>query len=219
MFTGIVERTARIVELVPSGPGGDEGLTLRLEAEIGDHLPPWKEPALGESIAVDGVCLTVVAARGHHLEFTAVPETLGLTTLGAREVGDRVNLEQALAVGDRFGGHFVTGHVDGMGKVVGRVVEGDQEVFTISAPAHLIEQMLRKGSITVDGVSLTLVEVNREAGWFSFAAIPHTLQITALGERGPGSAVNLETDAYGKWILHGLKEIFRGEKKREDLGL
>ncbi len=208
MFTGIVERTARITDIV-SKEIKEDGIRVHLEIQSENELRPWSIPELGASIACDGVCLTVVEVRdGTHLAFDAIPETLKLTTLGDRKPGDRINIEPSLAVGDRFGGHFVTGHVDGMGTIEKIEREGDQVVFQIGASKALITQMIKKGSITVDGISLTLVEVERGGSWFSFAAIPHTLLVTSLGDKKVGDAVNLETDAYGKWVLHGLKEIF-----------
>lgn len=184
------------------------GTRLSVEVENPEQTPPWKPAAPGESISVSGVCLTVVESAGRTLAFDVVPETLRVTTLGGFTVGESVNIESSLAIGDLLGGHLVTGHVDGVGTLLDRQPEGSQETFRIATEARLIDEMLPKGSITVDGVSLTLVEVNREAGWFSFAAIPHTLEITTLGQRREGEPVNLETDAIGKWVLHGLREIF-----------
>jgi riboflavin synthase len=133
-----------------------------------------------------------------------VPETLEKTTLGRLHPGDVVNIERSLRVGDSFGGHYVTGHVDGVSTVAMREVQGDQVLFRISAAQALIRQMLPKGSIAVDGVSLTLVDVDPTANAFSFAAIPHTLARTTLGAAAPGTLVNIETDAFGKWVLHAL---------------
>jgi len=206
VFTGIVERTA-VVRVARAGAGAG-GLRLGIAVEPDARWPRWRGIELGESIAIDGVCLTVAAFEnrdgGGVAEFDAVPETLATTTIGARAPGDRVNVERALRAGDSFGGHYVTGHVDGQGVVSAREPDGEQVLFTITAPATLVRQMLPKGSITVDGVSLTLVDVDRSAGCFTFAAIPHTLERTTLGERAVGAAVNLETDAFGKWVLHAL---------------
>lgn len=209
MFTGIVERRATVVA-VRKGAGG--GQRLELEAETEAELPAWAPADVGESIAISGVCLTVVESEGRRLAFDVVPETLRLTTLGRLVPGDPANIERALAVGERFGGHFVTGHVDGMGTVIERRAEGDQDLFRIRTEPRLIRETLQKGSIAVDGISLTVIEVDRLANWFSFAAIPHTLKVTTLGTCAEGDGVNLETDAYGKWVLHGLQEIFAGEE-------
>jgi riboflavin synthase alpha subunit len=174
--------------------------------------------ALGESIAVSGVCLTAVAHRdlggGAEVVFEAVPETLSKTTLGRLRAGDAVNLERSLAVGDRLGGHYVTGHVDGTGTIRARRREGDQVLFEVAAPAELLRQVIPKGSVAIDGISLTVIDVNRHAGYFSFAAIPHTLERTTLGNRRLGAAVNLETDAFGKWVLHALEEILGSPNDR-----
>ncbi|MBI4603807.1 MAG: riboflavin synthase [Planctomycetes bacterium] len=205
MFTGIVERTAAVAAV--QDRAGGRRITVRVDERPG--LPPWRPASLGESIAVNGVCLTVVEARagGLEVDFDAVPETLRLTTLGALRSGDEANLERSLRVGDVLGGHYVTGHVDGVGTVLQRRAEGDQVTFRIEAPRRLFRQVIPKGSVAVDGISLTVVEVDRAGGWFSFAAIPHTLERTALRHRPPGSKVNLETDAFGKWVLHALEEI------------
>jgi riboflavin synthase len=206
MFTGIVERRATTIE-VRTTTGGKR---LAFEVECGGGLGPWAEAEPGESIAVSGVCLTVVEAAGTRLAFEAVPETLGRTRLGRLSAGDPANVERSLRVGDRFGGHYVTGHVDGVGTVRETSRQGDQVLFRIGAAPSLLAEVIVKGSVAVDGVSLTVVEVSRAAGWFSFAAIPHTLAVTTLGGMRAGDAVNLETDAFGKWVLHGLRELERG---------
>ncbi len=210
MFTGIVERTGRVAQ-IQEQPGGARRLVVDPSSSSllsPRELPGSDDTKIGESMACSGVCLTVVHIdESRRLSFDVIPETLGLTTLGTLVEGSRINLERALAVGDRFGGHFVTGHVDGTGTVRERRTEGDQVIFEIESTDRLISEMLPKGSITVDGISLTLVLVDRASRRFSFAAIPHTLQVTTLGDCRTGDRVNLETDAYGKWVLHGLKEL------------
>jgi riboflavin synthase len=212
MFTGIIERTASVV-LAEDRPG-----SRLIRVASGPPGPPGRPIAVGESIALDGVCLTVVESRGGEdrieLAFEAVPETLRLTTLGSLAAGDEVNIERSLAVGDLLGGHFVTGHVDGVGTVRARRPEGDQVLFEIETPEELIGQVIRKGSIAVDGVSLTVVDVEEDPCWFSFAAIPHTLERTALRERAVGSRVNLETDVLGKWAFRATEVIAREETRR-----
>ena len=203
MFTGIIELEA-VVSGVEDGPGG-----RRLR--IGTALPPGEGSLeVGESIAVNGACLTLVDWRsrdtGVECSFDVVPETLRLTTLGNLASGDPVNLERSLALGDRLGGHFVTGHVDGTGLVRSREPEGDQVLFEIGISPDLLRRVIRKGSVTVDGVSLTVVDVSRDSGSFRFAAIPHTLLKTTLRARPPGALVNVETDLLGKWVLHALDE-------------
>jgi riboflavin synthase len=217
MFTGIVERTARVSETLDSAGSR----LLRLDVEERAGLPVWRPAAPGESIALNGVCLTVVenlrGASAGDLSFEVVPETLKLTTLGSLCGGDEVNLERSLRVGDPLGGHYVSGHVDGVGRVRRRLSQGDQVLFEIEVESRLLREILRKGSVAVDGISLTVVEVERAAGWFSFAAIPHTLERTALKHRRVGSHVNVETDAFGKWVLHALGETLGGEPGPERL--
>ncbi len=203
MFTGIVERRATLSRLCTTCGGK----RLEVVVDTGGSLPEWEAVEVGESIAVSGVCLTAVEAAGSRMAFDVVPETLDKTGLGGLAAGDAVNIERSMRAGDRFGGHYVTGHIDGTGTVIGRDPEGDQVLFRIGVGERLIREIIRKGSITVDGVSLTVVEVSREGTWFSFAAIPHTLELTTLGRRVVGDVVNLETDAFGKWVLHGLEEL------------
>ena len=216
LFTGIVERTA----LLSSAEDTAGGRRLTIVVEPRAELPPWRSVELGESIALCGVCLTAVACEardsGGEVTFEAVPETLQKTTLGSLEMGDVVNVERSLRVGDSFGGHYVTGHVDGTARVANREVEGDQVLFRIATSPELLRQTIIKGSIVVDGVSLTVVDVDRTAGWFSFAAIPHTLERTTLGETREGDSVNLETDAVGKWVLHGLSEMISSTAGNEE---
>jgi riboflavin synthase len=214
MFSGIVERTAKVSEALER----DGGRLIKLLIDERPGSPPWRPAAPGESIAVNGVCLTVVeSSRGHRgteIGFDVVPETLRLTTLGALARGDDVNIERSLRAGDLLGSHYVTGHVDGVGRVRARRAEGNGELFEIEAPPALLRRFLRKGSVAVDGVGLTIVGLERAAGWFSFAAIPHTLERTALGHRLIGSRVNLETDALGKWVLHAVAELLHDEPDR-----
>ncbi len=209
MFTGIVERQGTVVRIdeLPGGPGAGRQLTILPRSFPGALA--WQPVVVGESISTSGICLTVVgpSEEPSGIRFDVVPETLRRTTLGRLRVGEAVNLERSLAVGDRLGGHFLTGHIDGVGEITGRRPMGSQDLFQIQAPRDLIALMIQKGSVAVDGVSLTIVEVNREEAWFSFAAIPHTLAVTTLGARSAGEPVNLEADALGKWVLHGLREI------------
>jgi riboflavin synthase len=216
MFTGIVERTGRVASL--EDRPGRRVIGVSVQDEKG--LPAWSPAVLGESIAVSGACLTVVAVRsisgGEMVSFDAVPETLEKTTLGRLRIGDLVNLERSLRAGDRFGGHYVTGHIDGVGTLRARRPEGDQQLFEVQAPPRLIEQIIPKGSIAVDGISLTVVDVDGREGWFSFAVIPHTLSWTNLASKGVGSAVNLETDAFGKWVLHAMGRLRGGAPSADD---
>ena len=153
---------------------------------------------LGDSIALNGCCLTVVAIDGATWSFQAGSETLSRTNLGVLQVGDVVNVERSLQVGARLGGHFVQGHIDALGHVEAIDREGEWVFMTFQVPSALSRQMVEKGSITVDGVSLTLVKVT--ATTFQIALIPHTLEVTTLGQRSIGDAVNIETDILGKYI-------------------
>lgn len=190
MFTGLVEGRGTVAGIVPEGPA------LRLVI-----APPPEmlgDCRVGDSVAINGCCLTVVLLEAETWSFQAGPETLARTNLGVLKAGDRVNLERALPASARLGGHFVQGHVDGVGTVDQVLRAGEWVTMWFRMPEPLGRQMVSKGSIAVDGVSLTLVEVERER--FSVALIPHTLDATTLGLRGPGDAVNLETDLLAKYV-------------------
>jgi riboflavin synthase len=193
MFTGIVEGTGTVV--TPARPRADGG-AARLEVEA-----PWLagELAVGDSVAVDGCCLTVVAGGPARFTADVVAETLRRTALGRRPAGARVNLERPLALGGRLGGHLVQGHVDGLGQVIARLAvgEGGEEV-RVELPDALARYVVEKGSIAVDGVSLTVAGVGD--GWFAVALVPHTLATTTLGERAPGDPVHLEVDVVAKYV-------------------
>jgi riboflavin synthase len=194
MFTGLVEALGTVREQIVTGAG-----SRLVIAEPG--IAP--ELRFGESVAVNGVCLTVVARDAETFAFEAGPETLARTNLGALTTGDRVNLERSLRIGDRLGGHFVQGHVDGVGQVARHIPQGEWLTVWFSCPPHLAEQMVSKGSVAVDGVSLTLVDVEKDG--FSVALIPHTLEHTTLGFKGPGSVINLETDIIAKMVWKFLQ--------------
>ena len=199
MFTGLVEEKATLVsvEKSPAAQGETSDLTIRSKV--------CRESAkIGDSICVNGCCLTVVRIEGENLTFQAGAETLSKTNLGSQTAGDFVNLERSLAVGDRMGGHYVTGHVDAVGKVVQRDDDGQWATFWFQVPEALTAQMANKGSVTVDGISLTLVEVKENK--FSVALIPHTLEVTTLGQRNVGDAVNIETDLLAKYVQQQLKQ-------------
>jgi riboflavin synthase len=188
MFTGLVETMGTVVRVQTAGAGK----TLVIS------VPLAKELLIGESVAVNGACLTVVGRDETNFQLEAGPETLAKTNLGDLTTGGRVNLERALRVGDRLGGHFVQGHVDGVGAIVGRILQGEWETIWFGSPPALITQMVPKGSVAVDGVSLTLVDVLADR--FSVALIPHTLANTTLGFKQPGDKVNLETDLLAKYV-------------------
>ena len=189
MFTGIVEERGRIAAFDRT----DDGTTVRIEARS-----VVRGVAVGDSVAVDGACLTVTAVDDGSFTVHAVPETLRRTTLGDRRPGDGVNLERAMPADGRFDGHVVQGHVDGAGTVRSVEAEGEGVRMTIGVPAHLARYLVEKGSVTVDGVSLTVAAMVDDG--FQVALIPHTLAVTTLGERTTGDRVNLETDVLAKYV-------------------
>ena len=194
MFTGIIEGVVA-VEAIRPNPSGK-----RLAIDLGG-LADGVRP--GDSIAIDGACLTVTEIADRKVHFDVVGETLGRTTLGELRPGSRVNVERSLKVGDRLGGHFVQGHVDAIGTIRSKEQAEQGWLLRFDVPAELARGMIAKGSIAVDGISLTLVEV--EASGFSVAVIPHTLDHTSLGEKSPGRAVNIELDLIGKYIRKFLE--------------
>jgi len=197
MFTGLVQSLGTIERAESDGHGGLH-LTLR-EASLAIDL------TVGESIAVEGVCLTVVRFEGESFDFQVGPETLKRTTLGTMSSGQEVNLERSLRVGDRLGGHFVTGHIDSLGRLLQRERSGDWEMVRFEFdPVHR-DLLIPKGSIAIDGVSLTIVDV--EGASFSVMLIPHTLAVTSLGRKQPGAQVNLEFDMLGKYVHNIMKNM------------
>lgn len=190
MFTGLVEGCGVIAEL-----SGD-GAAVRLMVEFPDALA--EGVGIGDSIAINGCCLTVVEIDAARFAFEAGEETLSKTNLGELRSGDRVNLERSLPVNGRLGGHFVQGHVDGTGRVAEIRRDGEWVFMTFEANPALCRLMVPKGSIAVDGVSLTLVDAADTS--FQVALIPHTLEVTTLGNRQVGSTVNVETDILGKYV-------------------
>lgn len=193
MFTGLVQTLAEVAQVVPE-PGGVR-LVIR-SAELAERAE------IGASIATNGCCLTVVAIDGDCLSFQAGEETLSRTNLGKLAPGDRVNLEGSLRMGDEIGGHLVTGHIDGLATVDQRQDAAEWATFWFRVPRDLTRHMASKGSVTVDGVSLTLVDVENER--FSVALIPHTLGVTTLGSRQVGDTVNIETDVLAKYVERQL---------------
>ena len=187
MFTGLVTDLGT-VERLTAGPVTDLWIASSYPGDF----------QLGESIACDGVCLTVVEFRGQSFKMQAAPETLRRTTLGEWSPGTRVNLERALRMGDRLGGHWVQGHVDGVGTVLETRPEGGSWVMRFSLPAELSPFFVEKGSVCIDWISLTLTTVTADS--FGVMLIPETQQRTSLGKKQPGQRVNLEADIIGKYV-------------------
>ena len=197
MFTGIIRERGRVAG-VERGGG-----TIRLRLDAPETAA---QVAIGDSVAVNGVCLTAVAVEDGALAFDAVPETLRRSSLGRLEPGSEVNVEPALRVGEPLGGHYVQGHVDGVGHVRSATPAGDDVVLWIDAPPELLRYLVKKGSVTVEGVALTVTAVD-DAG-FSAALVPHTLAQTTLSSFAASDPVNLEVDVLAKYVerlLPGLR--------------
>ena len=189
MFTGIIQGKGSLINTRPSGGG----LAFDLEA-VFDLVDPEE----GESIAVNGVCLTAYHIKARRFTVDVSPESLSRTTLGGLKAGDMVNMERALRLSDRLGGHIVSGHVDCVGTVVSIRREGGFTIFTFSVPEEQDRYIIEKGSITIDGISLTVNDCER--GRFSVSIIPHTMQMTTLGLLKNGNKVNIEVDIIGKYV-------------------
>ncbi len=193
MFTGLVEALGEVTEIESRPPG------VRLAVRC---LEIAKDASLGDSISVNGCCLTVVEHTNNEVRFDAGEETLSRTNLGRLVDGSQVNLERSLQLCDRLGGHLVTGHIDAVGQLDERHDDEDWSKFWFRVPRELTRQMASKGSVGVDGISLTLVDVEDDR--FSVALIPHTLQVTTLGKLQVGGEVNIETDLLAKYVERQL---------------
>ena len=202
MFTGLIEEVGAL-QSVRRAP---DAAVLAIRAQ--NVLEGVK---IGDSIAVNGVCLTVTSYSRDTFTADVMPETLARTGLGQLAPGDPVNLERALAAGERFGGHFVSGHVDGTGRIASRKPYGNAILFEIAAPDEILRYVIPKGSIAIDGTSLTVVAVEDHS--FTVSIIPHTLEQTVLKYKRAGEAVNLECDMIGKYIERFI--TFREEKKKQ----
>jgi riboflavin synthase len=198
MFTGIVRELGRVAGI----DGGDAGVRLRITAPA-----TASGVALGDSVAIGGVCLTVVAVEGDELAFDAVPETLSRTSLGRLAAGDDVNVEPALRAGEPLGGHVVQGHVDGLGHVRSVEPEGDGKRIWVDAPQDILRYCIEKGSVAIDGVSLTVAAL--DGSGFAVALIPHTLAETTLGALSATDGVNLEVDILAKYVERLLPSTMR----------
>jgi riboflavin synthase len=200
MFTGIVEDVGRIAALVPLP--SEQALRLTVRAPLLDE-----EQALGASLAVDGVCLTVIGWRRGEIDAVDAPATIVRTTLCELADGASVNLERPLKLGDRLGGHMVAGHVDAVGHIAALAPRAEAVDVTVRAPAELLRYVIEKGSIAVDGISLTVNAVDAQS--FTVSLIPHTQTATTLVAKGTGGAVNLEVDLIGKYV----EKLVGGYKK------
>ena len=196
MFTGIIE-TVGIIEAIE--PGAD------LTRLVVDAKPIVDGVELGDSVAVNGACLTVTSIRDGRLSFEAVPETMERTSLGDLEVGARVNLERAMRAGDRLDGHIVQGHVDGVGTVREMIQDGNDVRLQVDCDPEFADCVVEKGSIAIDGVSLTVAALSPSG--FEVALIPHTLEATNLRDRQPHDRVNLEADVLGKYVKRYLERM------------
>jgi len=194
MFTGLVESRGHVCSIKKfSG-----GLRVSIKPEIN------MEVQIGESISINGVCLTVVE-NGNDIVFDVSPETLRSTNFSGLKINERVNIERALRLSDRLGGHIVTGHIDGTGTIVDKKQKGEFTIYTFSVPPEILKYIVKKGSVAIDGISLTVIDLNSRT--FSVAIIPHTLTVTNIGDKDIGGIVNIEVDIIGKYI-----ERFMGKK-------
>ena len=187
MFTGLIETLGKITSTKSTG----NGIVLALKPAIDFDV------ALGDSVAINGVCLTVTAFKDE-LAFDVSPETLKSTNLGELKTGNEVNLERAMRLSDRLGGHIVTGHVDGIGTITTKKTEGEYIFYTVESPPEVLKYIVQKGSVAIDGISLTVVESDNSS--FRIAIIPHTLTATNIGSKRIGDRVNLEADIIGKYV-------------------
>ncbi len=189
MFTGIIEDLGTVEGIKHT----DKGALMSFGTAL-----PLSRISIGDSIAVNGACLTVVRKRRGVIAMDVSAETLRRTTLGTLAAGDRVNLERCLTLDKLLGGHLVSGHVDGVGKIVAITPEGDSKLYTFEVPPAQVRYLVEKGSVAIDGVSLTVFAIAGRR--FSVALIPHTLKLTTLGRKGPGAAVNVESDMLVKYV-------------------
>jgi riboflavin synthase len=206
MFTGIIEGLGNIAAIHSSGQGN------RVTIEAGFALDQTK---IGDSISVSGACLTAVKIEGRRFEVDVSPETLNTTIFGQAKVGDRVNLERAMRFSDRIDGHLVSGHIDGTGIVKQREIQGNAVLVTIEVAESLTRYMIAKGSVAVDGISLTINSC--DAGSFSISIIPHTAKLTTIGFKNRGDRVNIETDMIGKYVerfLAGVSESGKAQMSK-----
>ncbi|WP_022855703.1 riboflavin synthase [Thermodesulfobacterium thermophilum] len=208
MFTGLIEGEGRITSLLPE----KGGLTIEIQPSFA-----LEDTKIGDSIAVNGVCLTAIEVKPKTFKAHISPETLNRTTFKYKKQGDWVNLERALKVGDRLGGHLVSGHIDGIGKVLNINPLGDFYQILIEIPEALAVYLVEKGSIAVDGISLTINKVKENS--FELMIIPHTYQVTTLKYLKPGDLVNIEIDMIAKMVHKWLSPYLNQQEKKSQLSL
>ena len=204
MFTGIIEETGTIKKVIGGGESGS--IAIRASKVLSDAK-------IGDSIAVNGVCLTVTSMQGDGFTADVMAETLRRTNLGTLSIGSKVNLERAMAANGRFGGHIVAGHIDGTGEIISLKPEGNAVWVTVAADAEILHLIVPKGSITIDGISLTVAYVDTSV--FKVSVIPHTGEETTLLNKKPGDIVNLENDIVGKYIEKLIQPFEQDESKKE----
>ena len=202
MFTGLILETGQTISLRKRTGGAILSLKANEVAAMS---------GIGDSVSVNGVCLTVVNKNGNELSFDLSEETLRSTNLGGLRVGDGVNLEPSLRPDSKIGGHFVTGHVDAAGKVRSKTTAGDMMKFEIAAPGNVLRFLVEKGSVAVDGISLTVVDILKDG--FTLVIIPHTAKMTTLGFKQPGETVNIEVDILGKYVAKFLNRAGDGDTR------
>ena len=189
MFTGIIEGLGTVSGIHPAGQG--KRLSIRSDFAL-------DQSKVGDSISVSGACLTAVAIEGKRFEVDVSPETIARTTFGKIKVGDRMNLERAMRLSDRVDGHLVTGHIDGTGVIRRNQIAGNAMIVTIDIPKSLLHYMIKKGSVALDGISLTINAINTES--IGVSIIPHTARLTTISFKKRGDRVNIETDMIGKYV-------------------
>ena len=204
MFTGIIEGLGTITGIQSSGKGSSFSLTADFSLE---------GTRIGDSIAVNGACLTAVQVGGNQFKVDVAPETLSLTSLGRSKVGERVNLERALSLSGRLDGHLVSGHIDGTGTIKSRQNMGNAIIVSFAIPEAIAYYMIRKGSVAVDGISLTINDCQSDN--FSVSIIPHTAALTTVGFKKLGETVNIETDMIGKYVERFIRKGSTGPEKPE----
>lgn len=207
MFTGIIEGLGTVKSVISTGGG----VSMDIQADFA-----LENIRVGDSIAVSGACLTVVHVRNNSFNVDIAPETLSKTTLGQAKVGNRVNLERALRLGDRLNGHLVTGHIDGIGTVKARRSAANAVLFTIGVSEGLSLYIVQKGSVALDGISLTVNACHKDH--FEVSIIPHTAKLTTMGFKKVGDMVNVETDMIGKYVERFIEPFAKGTKEPQNRG-